>query len=168
MILEIPAERIMEEEVTQKVVSISVRATGMTAIELTRALKLFLAEQPKTKNKYAKGRQTLKKLVGQNAETTNIEISDGNIGAFKGVARKYGIDYALKKDKSCHPPKYYVFFQAKDMEVMTMAFKEFVAKNEKKKERTPVRDVLKKFMEAARSRNMERELTKSKDRGQSL
>lgn len=158
----------MEEEINQKIVAISVRTASMTTKTLVSALKCFLAARERGRNQYARGRQTLKELIGQNQETTNIEISDGNIGSFKSTARKYGIDYALKKDKSCHPPKYYVFFKAKDMEAMTMAFKQFVAKNEKKKERPMARDILKKFMEAAHSQSRDKELTASKDRGQSL
>ncbi len=40
---------------------------------------------------------------------TNIEITDANIKSFDKVARKYGIDYAVKKDKSVAPPKYLIF-----------------------------------------------------------
>jgi len=48
------------------------------------------------------------------------------VGIFTGivmcmVARKYSIDYSLKKDKSVDPPKYLVFFRAKDVDVMTAA-----------------------------------------------
>lgn len=171
----VPAARalgIMEEEVTQKVVSLCVRTGCMTEKELARAFKLFLDAQQKKKNQYARGKQTLKKLIGQNTETTNIEITDGNIKAFERTARKYGIDYALKKDRSCQPPKYYVFFKARDMEAMTMAFREFVTKNEKKREqqhgRKSVRDILKRFTLLTRNQNREREREKSRDRGQSL
>ena len=39
------------------------------------------------------------------------------------MARKYRIDYAVKKDKSVDPPKYFVFFKSRDQDAMTMAFK---------------------------------------------
>ena len=39
---------------------------------------------------------------------TNIEITEQNIKAFSAVAKKYDIDYALKKDPHTQPPHYYV------------------------------------------------------------
>lgn len=40
---------------------------------------------------------------------SNIEVTDGNIKSFERVARKYGVDFALKKDVSSQPPRYLVF-----------------------------------------------------------
>lgn len=40
---------------------------------------------------------------------SNIEVTDKNIKSFEKVARKYGVDFAIKKDKSVTPPKYLVF-----------------------------------------------------------
>ena len=60
------------------------------------------------------GKQTVKQLIGQNQGVSNIEITDSNIKSFERVARKYGVDFALKKDKSGDIPKYLVFFKARD------------------------------------------------------
>ena len=98
---------------------------------------------------------------------TNTEVSEGNIKAFERVARKYGIDFALKKDKSCQPPKYYVFFKARDMDAMTMAFKEFVATNERKRNQPSIKKMLKHFKDISQKRNREREKTKTKERSES-
>src|SRR5699024_7613856 len=65
------------------------------------------------------------KLMKQNCQLTNIEVTDGNIKSFEKYARKYGIDFSLKKDNSMSPPRYYVFFKARDVDVMTAAFKEY-------------------------------------------
>ena len=50
------------------------------------------------------------------------------------MARKYRVDYALKKDKSSLVPKYYVFFRAKDAASLNAAFTEYsgVVTKEKK------------------------------------
>ena len=149
----------MHEEVNQKVVSLCVRSAKMSATELEKVLKMFLDAQ--------KQKKTLKELVGQNAGVTNIEVSEGNIKAFERVARKYGIDFALKKDKSCQPPKYYVFFKARDMDAMTMAFKEFVATNERKRNQPSIKKMLKHFKDISQKRNREREKTKTKERSES-
>ena len=55
----------------------------------------------------------------------SIEINNKTVGNFDRVARKYGIDYAIKKDKSVNPPKYLVFFKAKDTDALTAAFKDY-------------------------------------------
>lgn len=84
------------------------------------------------------GKQTVKELIGQNQGVTNIEISGRNIGDFDRVARKYGVDYAVKKDKSGEKPKYLVFFKARDTDALTAAFAEYTAKTLKNKERPSV------------------------------
>lgn len=43
------------------------------------------------------GKVTVKQLAKQNGGMTNIEITNKNIRSFERYARKYGINYALKK-----------------------------------------------------------------------
>lgn len=50
------------------------------------------------------------------------------IKAFEQTAKKYGIDFALKKDSTETPPRYLVFFKGRDADALTAAFKEFSAK----------------------------------------
>lgn len=52
------------------------------------------------------GKQTIKQLIGQNQGVSNIEITDPSIKEFEKIARKYGVDYAVKKDRSTAPPKH--------------------------------------------------------------
>lgn len=59
------------------------------------------------------GKQSMEKLKAHNQELSNIEVTDGNIRSFEKYARKYDIDYCLKKDRSAEPPKYYVFLRRK-------------------------------------------------------
>ena len=91
------------------------------------------------------GKQTVKELVGQNQGVTNIEITDKNIKDFERFARKYGVDYALKKDRSGDKPKYLVFFKARDADALTAAFKEYTAKTDRRKERPSILEQLRKF-----------------------
>ena len=51
------------------------------------------------------GKQTLHQLKQHGASLTNIEITEQNIKAFSVVAKKYDIDYALKKDPTTEPPQ---------------------------------------------------------------
>lgn len=154
----------MEEEVNQKVVALCIRTAKLTGTELSKVLKMFLESQKQKKNPYAQGKQSLKELVGQNAGVTNIEISDSNIKSFERVARKYGIDFALKKDKTCQPPKYFIFFKSRDIDVMTMAFKEFVALKEQKKSMPSIQKAWKHVQDIHQDHHQEREKTKTKER----
>lgn len=158
----------IQEDVNQRTVSLSIRAGRLTANVLARALRDFLNAQKKPKNEFARGKQTLKQLMKQNAGAVNIEVDEGNIKSFDRVARKYRIDYAVKKDKSVDPPKYFVFFKSRDQDAMTMAFKEFVANNQRKKSRVPFKKTLQKFRELSQDKNRQREKSKTRDRGQSL
>ena len=96
-------------------------------------MQKYLAEKQKPKAKVidhtAHGKQTVGKLMEQNTELTNIEINDQNIKSFERVAKKYNIDFALKKDKAADPPRYVVFFKARDAKVVDIAFKEFMAQS---------------------------------------
>lgn len=106
----------MQEEVTQKTVTFCIRASKITADLLKKVLVAYLRHQKQKsvekkaqKNQPKQGKVTVKELAKQNAGMVNIEITDKNIKSFERYARKYGINYALKKDKSKDPPVYLVF-----------------------------------------------------------
>ncbi len=160
----------MNEEVNQRVISISIRAAKLTADVLARALRMLIEAERRKSHEYSHGKQSLKHLMDQNAGATSIEVDEGNIKSFDRVARKYHIDYAVKKDRTTSPPKYMVFFKGRDQDTMTMAFREFVDKNTKKHEKQPFEQVLKRFKDLSQTLNKNRvlEKTKNRNRGQSL
>jgi hypothetical protein len=144
----------MQEEVTEKTIALSVRAGRMTVNVLRAALRKFLAETKKARNnpKVYRGRQSVKKLVRQGAGVSNVEITNGNIKSFERVAKKYGIDFALKKDASMTPPKWLVFFKGRDADALSAAFKEFTAKTvSKSKSKPSLLAQLKKFKELVKN-----------------
>ncbi len=154
----------MEEEVNQKIVSFTFRAGKATAGVLARAMKDFLDGQKVNSHKHVKGKQTFRQLMEQNAGATNIEVDKSDIKSFEKVARKYHIDFALKKDKTVDPPKYLVFFKSRDQGAMEMAFKEFIKSHEKSNERKPFKQVLKEHKEKAAELNQKRQQTRHHDR----
>ncbi len=132
----------MQEEVQSKTVTLAINTSKLTAKELKQALEKFRAYQRNHKNGKAqtkdvvhRGKQTVKQLAAQNQGMTNIEITDNNIRTFDRVARKYGVDYAVKKDNTVEPPKFFVFFKAKDTDAITAAFKDYTKSSVKAKER---------------------------------
>ena len=103
----------MQEEVTQKTIALSMKTGKLTAQALQAALKKYLQHRAKGP-KLHHGKQSLKQLKAHGAALTNIEVTEANIGAFKPCAKKYGVDFTLRKDKTTQPPHYIVIFKAKD------------------------------------------------------
>ena len=103
-----------------------------------------------------------------NTGVSNIEVTDENIKTFAATAKKYGIDFALKKDATETPPRYLVFFKGRDADVLTAAFKEFSAKKLTQDKKPSIRKLLSAFKEQAAAKNAERGKIKKKDRGQEL
>ena len=122
----------MQDEINEKVVALSVKGAKLTAEMLQKAIKAMLAQAKKQQEKQLHGKQTLKQLAKQNAGLSNIEITEGNIKAFEQTAKKYGIDFALKKDSTETPPRYLVFFKGRDADALTAAFREYTAKEVKR------------------------------------
>ena len=171
----------MQDEVNEKIVALSIRAGTqgfrVTSSVLKAAMRKYLQNQEKWKTQMAaeqtaksvpRGKQTVGQLMDQNQGLTNIEITNRNIKSFERVANKYKIDFALKKDKSIDPPRYLVFFKAKDVDVMTAAFKEFSAKELTKANKPSIQKRLSQYRQQAKDQNRQRERTKQKDRGQAL
>lgn len=125
----------MQEEMEKKAVAISIKAGKLSANLLKAAIRKCLAEMEKSQKnpKVYKGKQSVKHLVRQGAGVSNIEVTDGNIKSFEQVARKYGVDFALKKDTTSQPPRYLVFFKSRDADALTAAFAEYSGKVVKRK-----------------------------------
>ena len=159
----------MQEEVTGKSVALIVDGARMSEQVLEKALNAYLDAQKNKKPKIYRGKQSLKHLARQNAGLANIEISDKNIKAFTQVAKKYHVDFALKKDTTAEKPRYLVFFKSRDADAITAAFQEFTARKVLRK--PSIRKRLAQAMAQTRQkepRQLDREKVKTKDRGVEL
>ena len=162
----------MQEEVTGKAVALIIDGAKMSEQVLEKALQKFLEAQKNKSPKMHRGKQTLKQLAGQNAGLANIEISDKNIKAFTHVAKKYHVDFALKKDTTAEQPRYLVFFKSRDADAITAAFQEFASRKMGRDEKPSVRERLAQAREQAAQkvehRTLDREKVKVKERGVEL
>lgn len=162
----------MQEEVTGKSVALIIDGAKMSEQVLEKALQKFLEAQKNKSPKMHRGKQTLKQLAGQNAGLTNIEISDKNIKAFTHVAKKYHVDFALKKDTTAEQPRYLVFFKSRDADAITAAFQEFASRKMGRDEKLSIRERLAQAREQAAQkvehRTLDREKIKVKERGVEL
>ena len=136
----------MQEEVEQKTFNIVVSTTKLTARTILNAGKAAIQQQ---QAKMAGGKQSVRMLLRQNRGVSSVEIDKTNIRGFERYAKKYGIDYAIRKDNSEMPPRYLVFFKAPDAEAFNLAFKEYSASLLNKDKRPSVLAKLYELVQAA-------------------
>ena len=147
----------MQEEIENRTVNLAISTTKLTARGIIRLAAKGLAyikrksREAALKNEKPDGRQTIQQLIGQNQGVTNIDISQTDLKGFEKYARKYGIDYAITKDKSVFPPKYLVFFKARDADAMTAAFNAYSAEVLAKSKRPSTLSKLHKLIDAVKS-----------------
>ena len=157
----------MQDEVNEKTMALCIKGGKISAQILKAALTKLLAEIEKKQqskkmggqNRCKRGKQSIKSLQQSGAQLTYIVVTDNNIKSFDRVARKYGIDYSLKKAEKEGKTEYLVFFKAKDVDVMTAAFKEYTGVSLKKEQRQSIR---KKLEQAKERVAKHREITKEK------
>lgn len=165
----------MQEDVEHRSISLVIKAAKLTGDLLKKAIRKLLAELEKGVSQNPKrvkapviphGKQTVKQLVGQNQGVSNLEITDKNIKPFESIARKYGVDYAVKKVKPGigeTVPTYHVFFKARDSDALTTALKEYTAKKVRKAQRPSVRAALRKMKSVSKDKPVDRARNKAKE-----
>ena len=147
----------MQEEIENRTVNLAISTTKLTARGIIRLAAKGLAyikrksREAALKNEKPDGRQTIQQLIGQNQGVTNIDISQTDLKGFEKYARKYGVDYVITKDKSVIPPKYLVFFKARDADAMTAAFNAYSAEVLAKSKRPSTLSKLHKLIDAVKS-----------------
>ena len=155
----------MQEEVDSRTVALVINSAKLTGRVMVAAISKYLEHQSARKKQKSTviphGKQSVKQIIGQNQGVTTIESSDPHIRAFEKVARKYGVDYAIKKVKDdAGKHKYIIFFKGRDNDAITTAFREYTAKAMEKAKKT---SILKKLQEiGAVMHNKVKERTKEK------
>ena len=140
----------LQEEVEQKTFNIVVSTTKLTARTILNAGRTALQQyQSKLLADKSSGKQSVRMLLRQNRGVSSVEIDKTNIKGFERYAKKYGIDYAIRKDSSEVPPRYLVFFKAPDAEAFNSAFKEYSASLLNKDKRPSVLARLHELVQAA-------------------
>lgn len=91
------------EKGLRKTIDLSVKSKDFTVDVLKSAMNDFLSGKSQKK-----GRVSMKKLSEHSGKLENVEVKD--IEDFLSVAKKYDIDYAVKKEPN--NDTYHVFFQA--------------------------------------------------------
>ena len=156
----------MQEEVENRVVNLAISTGRLTARSIFAGIRQYMQHREKVKagRGRVRGKQTVKQLLGQNQGAANTEIDREGIRDFERLARKYGIDFAVRKDRSADPPRYIVFVRAKDADALDSICKEHQAWSLSKKKHPSLLNQLKKFRQMAASLPAEKIREKKQER----
>lgn len=151
----------MQEEVENRTVNLAISTTRLSGRTIISAFRLWKSHHNNVKAKKAAeqanedttphGKQSIQELIGQNQGVSSIDIQNTNIRDFEKIANKYGVDYAITRDKTVAPPKYMVFFKARDADALTAAFAEYSNQRLKAKDKPSVLKQLGKLKELVAS-----------------
>lgn len=142
----------MQEEVENRTINLAISTTKLTTRAIISGIRKYSQHREKVKAKKARdpavhGKQSVKQLLSQNQGATNVEIDKSGIKDFERLARKYGVDFAVRKDKSVTPPRYLIFVRSKDSDALDAICKEHQARALTKDKKSSVLAQLKKFKE---------------------
>ena len=142
----------MQEEVESRTLTLAVNGAKFSGRLLKAAVCKYMAHRKEVKQQKNRdgpvvphGKQSVKELIGQGQGVSNIELTDPSIRDFDRIARKYGVDYAVKRDRSSDPPRFLIFFKGRDNDAMTAAFQEYTNQKVKKASRPSVMKRLEAF-----------------------
>ena len=150
----------IDEEISRRTSAGCVRASKLTA----RGLAYALGEAAKKirKTQAPQGKQTVKQLLRHGGEASAIDLP-GRAKEFDRVARRWGVDYAIKRVEK---GKYLLFFKAKQADAITGCFSEYSRRmmNRGRDRRVPLREQLKRAQELVRDQPRQKERTKEAER----
>ena len=110
-------------------------------------LKSLMGDEMKIKDLYKKG------------QLENITIDQSDLKDLKKELNKLGVSFSVMKNKESQ--NYEIFFQAKDIKVMEYAFKQVIAK-ENKKEKESILKQIKKYKDLFKNKDKTKEKVKRK------
>ena len=162
----------MQEEVENRTLTMMVNGSKFTGRMFKAAIAKYMAHRKEVKHQKQQkreapviphGKQTVKQLIGQDQGVSNIELTDPSIRQFDRIARKYGVDYAIKRVEK---GKYLLFFKAKQVDAITGCFSEYSRRmmNRGRDRRVPLREQLKRAQELVRDQPRQKERTKEAER----
>ena len=142
----------VDREIANKSVNIAIKMLKPELDQLMKGLSKAVQAPVKAAGKAAVNKihpTTVKTLIRQGQGVSSIPLADEGLKDFQKIAKKYGVDFAVVKDKEASPPVYTVFFKAKDTDAITRILQDYSAKQVKKPsvEKTSVLEKLKKFKE---------------------
>lgn len=129
----------IDKEISGKSVNIAVRMLKPELDQFMKGLNKAVQVPAKTAGKAVvnkihptSGRQSIKTLIKQGQGVSSIPLADEGLRDFQKIAKKYGVDFAVVRDREKSPPVYTVFFKAKDTDAVTRILQDYSVKQIKK------------------------------------
>jgi len=159
----------MQEEVENKTLTLIISGTKFSGRMLKAAVSKYLAyckgkKLQKGQGVTHHGKQSVRQLIGQDQGVTTIEDMSPSIRDFERIARKYGVDYAVKRDRSSDPPRFLIFFKGRDKDAIDAAFQEYAERKIQRASRPSVLQRLASFKELVKNTVVDREKRKEQVR----
>ena len=153
-------------ETSKESIRFAIGFARLTGRVLLKGLQIYIRRHKMRHQAHKEGLQTVKQLIKQGQGASSMEVSGESIGSFKKIANKYGVDFAIVKDKTADPPRYTCFFKAKDLDAITAVVKEYsadIVKKEHQREKPSLVQQLRKIREEI-SKRPRREKTRFKEK----
>lgn len=164
----------MSEQMGEQAAQVLIRAGTEVTLDLIREIiEKLLADRA---NHVPHGQQSIKQLTQQhNQKLENIELTAADLKALKTELKRYGVDFAVMKDKETG--NHSVFFKAKDEALIYKALSDVVKgvlKDDKSQDQDQEKQPMKETMHqaeqkaAAQNQNQQRQeqnKTAEADRG---
>ncbi|WP_207742781.1 PcfB family protein [Intestinimonas butyriciproducens] len=142
----------IDEEVSRSSIAITVRASKLTARGLAYVLGAAARQIRKAQREgnAPHGKQSARKLMRHGGDTSGMELP-GDTRLFDRVARRWGVDYAIRPVEK---GKYLLLFKAKQADAITGCFQEYSRRvlNRGKDRRVPIREQFKRAQELVKRR----------------
>ena len=142
----------MQEEVEKKTANFAIQTTKLTFRAIYHLWKKVRAHQKEKKaearyddSQPTQGKQSIKKLIGQGDGVDKVDIAKVGLRDFQKITNKYGVDFAVVKDKNVNPPRYTIFFKAKDAKAIDRVMADYAAKEFKREKKAERPSLLKKL-----------------------
>lgn len=140
----------MQDEVENRVLTLIVSSgkfTGRTFVKAVnaywrhhgqkRAQRVQVKQRRRLTRQQARdspvGQQTLKSLLSRGKALDSIEVQSPEIREFEKLARKYNVEYAVKKERSTG--RFFIFFKSQDTGSLNTVFREYTAVMQQKQGR---------------------------------
>lgn len=128
----------------EQAVALEVKAFRLTARVLYKAMQQVLQKLSNPAD-IVHGQQSVKKLERQNSQLEMVEIPDQDCRKLRQQLRRYGVDFAVLRDKST-PEKLTICFKSRDTNLIKTALEKCLADAVKpdRTTRQPIRELLQK------------------------
>ena len=145
--------RLIQEDVESRTIHLCVSTTRLTGHYLAAAIRLYLRHAEAAKHEKAKegvqGKVKVKELLRDGDGVQSMPVADGKLKDFERIANKYGVTFSVIRDKNEKPPRYLVFFKAKDADAMSQVVKDYTAREMRRMQKPSIMKQLEKLKDAA-------------------